>query len=306
MNKSALMVYNPNSGLGISNEILEKFKNKLNDLNYSSKLVLTKGPNDAKEIVSSSEFFDIVFSLGGDGTLNEVVNGNLKRDKQMTVVPIPTGSCNDVASMLGYGKDPIENLDLALNGNIKEVDIGTINKQAFTYVVGMGKYMHIPYETTRDVKSKLGYYAYIKEGIKEFFNSTKLYNIKVEADGIKLDGNYSLVLISNSNHIAGISGFHKDVLLDDGMFEVILCKAKSRSTLVSSFIDFYMGGKPKDFISFKANDIKLELQEKLDKSFCIDGERLDEDSLIYNINASNKMNFIVPKEKEKKLFINNI
>ena len=43
MNKSALMVYNPNSGLGISNEILEKFKNKLNDLNYSSKLVLTKG-----------------------------------------------------------------------------------------------------------------------------------------------------------------------------------------------------------------------------------------------------------------------
>ena len=247
MNKSALMVYNPNSGLGISNEILEKFKNKLNDLNYSSKLVLTKGPNDAKEIVSSSEFFDIVFSLGGDGTLNEVVNGNLKRDKQMTVVPIPTGSCNDVASMLGYGKDPIENLDLALNGNIK-----------------------------------------------------------VEADGIKLDGNYSLVLISNSNHIAGISGFHKDVLLDDGMFEVILCKAKSRSTLVSSFIDFYMGGKPKDFISFKANDIKLELQEKLDKSFCIDGERLDDDSLIYNINASNKMNFIVPKEKEKKLFINNI
>jgi len=67
-----------------------------------------------------------------------------------------------------------------------------------------------------------------------------------------------------------------------------------------------MGGKPKDFISFKANDIKLELQEKLDKSFCIDGERLDDDSLIYNINASNKMNFIVPKEKEKKLFINNI
>lgn len=306
MYRSALMIYNPNSGLGISKEILEKFKKKLNENNYYSKLILTKGPLDATNIVSSSEYYDIVFSLGGDGTLNEVVNGNLKRNKKLTIVPIPTGSCNDVASMLGYSKDPLKNLDLALKGNIREIDIGTINNKAFTYVVGMGKYMHIPYETARDKKSKIGYYAYIKEGVKEFCKSTKLYSIKVEADGVRLDGDYSLVLVSNSNHIAGVADFHKDVLLNDGMFEVILCKAKNRGALITSFIDFYMGGKPKDFINFRAKDIKLEYSEKLEKNFCIDGERLDDNSLSYHISVSNKMNFIVPQDEEKKLFVKKI
>lgn len=305
MRSKALIVYNPNSGLGISKEVLERFQDKLKSRGYDTKLELTKGPKHASRIVSTSEHSDILFSMGGDGTLNEVINGNLEREDRLTICPIPTGSCNDVASMLGYDKDPLTNLDKALDGKIKEIDIGTINNRAFSYVAGMGKFMHIPYETSRDKKSKIGYLAYIKEGVKEFFKPTKIYNIEVEADGVKLDGDYSLVLVSNSNHVAGVSGFQKDVLLDDDKFEVILCKSKNRGSLVTSFIDFYMGGNPKDFIKLRANDIKLNYKEPLEKNFCIDGERLEDNSLTYHISASNKMNFLLPEDYNKKLFINN-
>lgn len=305
MENKAVIIYDPNSGLGVSDEVLERFQNRLKLRVYNTKLVLTKGPKHASQIISSSYHSDVVFSMGGDGTLNEVINGNLEREDRLTICPIPTGSCNDVASMLGYDKDLLTNLDKALNGTIKEIDIGTINNRAFTYLAGMGKFMYIPYETTRDKKSKIGYLAYIKEGVKEFFKPTKVYNIEVEADGIKLDGDYSLVLVSNSNHIAGVNGFHKDVLLDDEKFEVILCKSKNKGSLVTSFIDFYMGGNPKDFIRLRANDIKLNYREPLEKNFCIDGERLDDSNLTYHISASNKMNFLVPSDYNKKLFLNN-
>lgn len=67
----------------------------------------TKHTNHATEIVKNAQNYDIVFSIGGDGTLNEVVRGNHLRDRKLTICPLPSGTCNDVATMLGYGKNPI-------------------------------------------------------------------------------------------------------------------------------------------------------------------------------------------------------
>lgn len=305
MSKKVLLVINPNSGVGVPAKIIEKFYDILDNNDYDVDITFTKRVKHATEIVENSEFYDLVFSIGGDGTLNEVVNGNIKRKNKMTICPFPTGSCNDVASMLGYEKDLLHNLDLALDGEVKSIDIGTINDYAFTYVVGMGKFMDIPYSTSRDKKSRIGYLAYIKEGINEFFNDTKMYKANIEADGVEIEGDYSLIIVSNSNHIAGVPGFHKDVKLDDQKFEVLLCTANNKTKLVNSFIEFYMGMNPKNMISFKANDLKVKLSEVPEKNWCVDGEKLEENTCYYHINANNKMNFLVPKNKTKKLFLNN-
>ena len=59
--------------------------------------------------------------------------------------------------MLGYGKNPVDNINMALNGVERDYDIGTINDNPFVYVVGMGKLMDIPYETKSENKKKCGY-----------------------------------------------------------------------------------------------------------------------------------------------------
>lgn len=300
--KKALIVCNPNSGKGLSVDILIKYYEKLNNAGYDVDLSLTKRPHHATEIVEGSADYDLLLSIGGDGTLNEVVNGNFNREKMIPVVPLPTGSCNDVASMLGYNKSPLKNIDMAISGNIKEMDIGLINGKCFTYVVGMGKFMHIPYETSRDKKSKIGYLAYIKEGIKEFFNDTKRYEASVLVDGVEMIDKYSLIIISNSNHIAGVPRFYKNISLDDQKFEVLLCKSKSKENLVASFIGFYLGLKPKNMVSLSASNIKIKLSELPEKNWCIDGEKLSINTTEYNISTHNKMNFVVPQGKSKKLF----
>lgn len=305
MKRKCLIVYNPNSGKGLGDKILSEYKDILHDRGYLVDIIKTKYCCHATDIVKNSDFYDIVFSIGGDGTLNEVVKGNYQRDEQLTICPLPSGTCNDVASMFGYGNNPIENLNMALDGEVHKVDIGMINDEPFTYVVGMGQFMNIPYETNREEKKKTGYFAYIKAGLMSILEKIKSYRAEVEVDGVKLDDEYSLIMVSNSNHIAGIDGFHKDVCLDDGEMEVILCKSKSKTEFIGDFLSFFAGNKTKNIISIKARDIKIKLKEKLKKKWCIDGEKFNYDGEEYHISVKDRMKFLTPvKVKTKKLFNN--
>ena len=300
--KKCLVIYNPISGKGIKQETLEKYKEILTSKGYLVDFVATQYSNHATDTIINATDYKIVFSIGGDGTLNEVVRGNYLRDKKLTICPLPSGTCNDVATMLGYGRDPIKNLNMALEGEIHDIDIGTINNNPFVYVVGVGKFMNISYETSRDVKRKMGYGAYLKNGFDEFIDKMKRYQAEVIVDGVKLDGQYSLIMVSNANHIAGINHFYKDVCLNDGEMEVLLCKAKNRKELISHFLKFFTGLKTSEIISLKAHDVTVNLLDKPNKNWCVDGERLNYNGNEYRIKISEKMPILTPKVKQKTLF----
>lgn len=304
--KRWLIIYNPNSGKAISEDVLAIYQDILKDNGYKVDVLATKYKNYATEIITNAKNYNIVFSIGGDGTLNEVVRGNYFRKNKLTICPLPSGTCNDVATMLGYGKNPVDNINLALDGVEKDYDIGTINDNPFVYVVGMGKLMNIPYETKNEDKKKFGYMAYIREGITEIFNKMKRYNAEVEVDGIKINGLYSLIMVSNADHIAGISNFHKDVCLNDGRIEVLLCKSSSKKDFIKNFLKYIFGKNPDDIISLKAHDVSIKFIDKLDKNWCIDGEKFEYFGNEYNIKVSSKMKFLTPKNNKKKLFSVNV
>lgn len=300
--KKCLVIYNPNSGNAISEYVINEYEKILNDNGYSVDFAATKHTNHATEIVQNAQNYDIVFSIGGDGTLNEVVKGNFSRKDKLIICPIPSGTCNDVAAMLGYKKDPIDNLKTALNGEVHNMDIGTINDNPFVYVVGMGKLMNIPYETKGIDKKKNGYGAYIKEFLNEITNKIKRYKAEVIVDGVKLNDKYSLIMVSNSNHIAGINHFYKEVCLNDGQLEVLLCKAKSIKGFIKNFLSFLFGKQSNDIVSLKASEISIRLIDIPEKNWCIDGEKLDYFGNEYVIKAKQKMKILAPKNKANHLF----
>lgn len=304
--KKCLIVYNPISGHAISNKVLEIYIKTLRDKGYKADVVPTEYAGHATEIVRDAENVDIVFSIGGDGTLNEVVRGNYLREKKIPICPISAGTCNDVASMLGYGKDPIRNLEKALDGEVKEVDIGVINEDStFAYVVGMGKFMNIPYETKGADKRKNGYLAYLKAAIPEVVSKLKRYKVELEVDGERKDGSYSLIMVSNANHIAGVDGFHKDVYLDDGEMEILLCKAGSRREFVQGFASFLVRGRANNIISLRGRDVSIKFLDKPEKKACIDGEKFDYDGDKFTIRVGNRIPFVTALKdnvKGKRLF----
>lgn len=301
--KRVLIIYNPNSGKKDKNYLCAKYKELLMKYGYNVSIVQTKYPNHATTVIKNAPHFDIVFSLGGDGTLNEVIAGNMEREDKLNICPLPLGTCNDVATMLGYGKDPIENLEKAISGELHDLDIGTINNTPFIYVVGMGKFMNIPYEADSIEKKKMGYFSYLKMGVKELINKIKKYKAKIKIDGKELDGNYSMIMVSNSNHIAGVDNFHKDVKLDDGKFEILLCKSSDIVDMSINFMRYFMGLETENIISLKGHDIDIEMDEISEKNWCIDGEELKDNSRRIKILPKTKMKILTPKNiRNKKLF----
>ena len=77
--KKCLIIYNPNSGKYNKEEILPKLKDILNNYGYEVEIISTKGRGDATSIVENCDYFDLLVSIGGDGTFNEVMTGNFKR-----------------------------------------------------------------------------------------------------------------------------------------------------------------------------------------------------------------------------------
>lgn len=306
--KKCVLIYNPNSGKKKLKNYIPEIKEVLKNYEYDSTIIITKYKRHATEIVENLEDdIDLVMSFGGDGTFNEVMTGNLKRKNKLLLTHIPVGTTNDIGAMLGYGKNIIDNVKLSLKGVVKDFDIGIINKHPFIYVAGIGKFTNLSYETPRKLKKKIGHLAYIKEGIKTFFQKTKLYDISYEINGEKYRGLFSLVLISNANHIAGIKNVYKDVKLDDNKFEVVFCNLKKKKDIIKTlyFLTMYDRTKVPGFYFYRTNNIKLKINNAEEETWCIDGEQLEKDhNNKYNIEIKNDVKILIPKKNIKKLFKN--
>ena len=304
--KKCTIIYNPNSGKKRTKKYLPEIVKILEKKDYESNIIVTKYKKHAIEIVENlDDDIDLVMSFGGDGTFNEVMTGNIRRKKRLLLTHIPVGTTNDIGAMLGYGKNIIENVKLSLKGVVKNFDIGVINNQPFIYVAGIGKFTNLSYETPRDLKKKIGHLAYIKEGIKTFFQKTKLYDLSYEIDGEEYRGLFSLVLISNANHIAGIKNIYKNVKLDDNQFEVVFCNIKRKKDIFKSlyFLTIYDRTKVPGFYFYRTNKLKIKINNYEDDNWCIDGEKLEEDkNNEYNISIINSIQILVPRKNIKKLF----
>lgn len=302
--KKCILIYNPNSGRVKIKKYLLEIKKILNSYDYEVEIMPTQYKKHAIEIVKSLPKVDLVMSFGGDGTFNEVMTGNFKRKDKLLLTHIPVGTTNDIGAMLGYGKNILDNVKLSLEGVVKNFDIGLINNYPFVYVAGFGKYTSISYETPRELKRKIGHLAYIKEGIKTFFDKTKLYDITYEINGEKYRGLFTFVLISNANHIAGVPNIYKDIKLDDNELEVLFCNIKKRKDILKSlyFLTKYDASKVPGLYFYRTNKIKIKINNPDKQFWCIDGEKLSNITSIYNIGLANNMPILIPKKNINKLF----
>ena len=304
--KKCLVVYNPNSGKYNKEVTLPKIEKILNEYDYFVIIEKTKYKGDATSIVANIDKCDLVVSIGGDGTFNEVMTGNFMRKDRIVLCHLPSGTTNDVGAMWGYGKNMLNNLKLALNGKVKRIDICTINDKPFVYSAGFGKFMNIPYETPRELKKRIGHLAYIREGARDFFRKVKLYDITYEVDNEKYRGLFSFALITNANRVAGINNFYKDIKLDDNKFEVLLCNITKLKDIVKTlyFFALYDASKIPGFYFYQTDNIKIKFNSPLKKPLCIDGESFDDMSGSYNIKIDHDVYVLMPSKNVNNLFFN--
>lgn len=304
--KQCVIIINPKSGKTRKIKFIEKIKVALLKYGYEPTIFLTQYKGHAREIVRNLETVDLVISVGGDGTFNEVMHGNFERKERLLLSHIPIGTTNDIGAMYGYSKNIFKNFERLLNGVVREIDICTINGLPFTYCASFGKFTNVSYETPRKLKKNFGYLAYLIYGLKEIGGITNTYGIEYKIDDQTYHGKYSFMLISNANRIAGINHFYKDVKLDDNQFEVLFCDIIRKKDIIKSL--YYLMRNDitsiKGFTFYKGSELKICFEEPLPKGWSIDGEELKDNQKVFDIQIVRNIKILIPTKNIKELFVN--
>lgn len=272
---------------------------------YDCEIKFTKAKKDATNIIKElPNDIDLVISAGGDGTLNEVVTGNLERTNKLIIANLPMGTTNDVGKMYGLNKSVYENLEKVLNGRPKKIDVCYINETPFVYVACLGDYIDMTYNTPRKLKKKYGKLAYVMYALKQIRNKINIYDIIYKIDGKEYEGTYSFIFITNSSRIAGMPDVYYDVKLDDNMFEVAFANIKTKKEMLKMLIQLTtIDVKDIPGITYYQTDnLEIEFLSKLKTSWCIDGEEYESMNNKFTFKVDKCIKMLTPREKIKKLF----
>lgn len=271
--KKLLFVFNPHAGKAlIKNQLLE-ILDVMVKADYEVTVYPTQKEGDARDKVQrEADRYDLVVCCGGDGTLDEAVTGMMGCRKKVPLGYIPAGSTNDFASSLGIPKDMEKAAQTAVNGRGFSCDVGYFNGDFFVYVAAFGLFTEVSYCTSQEWKNLLGHAAYILEGIKHLYDIPSFF-IQAEYNNMRIQDEFIFGMITNSTSVGGFKGMTgKDVLLDDGVFEVTLIK-KPRNPMELNEI---MGSLVKlvddtDMVySFKTSEARFTSSQEI--PWTLDGE----------------------------------
>ena len=294
MNLKILLIVNPKAGKA-NIRYIPKVKKNLEKLNYDVQLIYTTYQKNATHIINNyKDDYNILIICGGDGTLNEAIQGiyNLKKDIPIGYIPI--GTTNDFCKSLNVSFDK-ENISTQIKKyKIKKVDLGIFNKKIFVYSVTFGIFSKTSYETSSKIKNKIGRLAYIFSGIKEIFNY-KTYDLKVRTSEKNIKGEFIFGSISNSKYIGGFHIFRKkNIDLGDGIFEVLLVKKPKNFVKLLKLIVKILTGNLNDenIYYFETQEIYLESEDEI--KWAIDGEYGGNSKKASIYNVKKFVNFLIP------------
>lgn len=278
MNKKMLVIINPCAGRTKSRQGTFDIVDVLSTLNYDFNLKTTTKRGDATEFARTlGGDYDVILCCGGDGTLNETVNGVAQLENRKPVGYIPTGSTNDLATTIGIPSDIRSAVQLIVTDQKNTYDLGVFNDRRFCYVATFGVGSEFSYTTPQKLKNAMGYSAYmlntfVLHGVK-LIKSLKPIHMKIEHDGGVIEDDFFFGAISNSTSVAGLFTYDRnDVRLNDGQFELLLVR---KITSVSNAVEMLKRMQKHDyncdqimFLHTKA--LKIETEKPVEWS--LDGE----------------------------------
>lgn len=177
---------------------------------------------------------DILFILGGDGTVNELVNGVMQHDLQLPVGIIPGGTFNDFTKTLNLDSNFKNASSQLLSAQVGSYDVMKVNDTFVLNFVGLGLIVQNAENVQEGSKDVFGKLSYIGSTVKTLMNPSK-FNFKLNVDGREETGNTSMLLIANGPNIGGGRVPLTDLSPQDGKVDTFIFDDQSFSILNDIF-----------------------------------------------------------------------
>ena len=225
--KKARLIYNPTSGKEVLKKNLADILDVLERAGYeASAFATTETPFSARDEARrvGEAGFDLVVAAGGDGTINEVVNGIAPLENRPKMAIIPGGTTNDYARALKIPRDNIKAAaEIILKDQTIKMDIGKTPKSYFINIAAGGHLTELTYEVPSKLKSVFGYLAYLAKGA-ELLPRIKPIKMHFKYDDGEYNGDASMFFLGLTNSVGGFEQIVPDAKLDDGKFSLIIVK----------------------------------------------------------------------------------
>lgn len=173
---------------------------------------------------------------GGDGTINHIVNLLKSHGIDIPLALLPAGTANDFTSVLGMPRDPIAACKGILNGEIRNIDIGSVNGWYFVNVFSCGLFTDTSQKTPDFLKNTFGKIAYYFNGLADIPRFRKI-GLKLSSDGGDFDGNAIVFFVFNGR-TAGKLPIAYLSEVDDGMLDILIVKGSTPVNLLPAVIKY--------------------------------------------------------------------
>ena len=232
--KTAVLIANPTAGKA-SDEKLKAVRIALEAEGYSVQIMLTEKRGDAEEFANKAlaNCPDLFVIAGGDGTINEAINGLAGSNAVMAIVPL--GTANVLAKELGLPNSAGGAIKKAIKSKARQISIGLIcakdQKRYFCIMAGAGFDAEAVYRVSGKLKKLTGKLAYIISGISVALGGRKTL-LKVTVDEVEKTCNH--VVVSNGRKYAGNYTIAPNTSMEKPGFEVTLINGAGLSMALFS------------------------------------------------------------------------
>lgn len=290
--KSRLIV-NPVSGTDSAPDYLQAINERLRAAFGEMDIVMTVGAGDATaaaEAAASSGEYDQLFVAGGDGTLNEVLNGVARvagAFERITFGLVPLGTGNDFANALGLPEEIDAAIEILLRGRTVMCDVGALGERRFINVSAGGFIAEVSDAVNPQLKTIAGKLAYLVGGAQVLFDYEP---VAASVRATEEDGRVSereldvqLFAVCNSRMVGGGRLIAPHALIDDGLLDVCLVEAMPVLEFIGLLTSVSAGEHLADerVSYFRARELELRFARTIKVN--TDGEVLETDLCRYKI-----------------------
>ena len=225
---------------------------------------------------------DVVAAAGGDGTINEVVNGLDGYDVPLGIIPV--GTANDFARQVGIPADADHAMDVILQRTPKRLDTASLNGRRFLNVSTGGVGAEVTAETPSEVKESLGAIAYAISGVRKLADF-RAQHARFSGDGFEYDGEFLMFAVGITRSTGGGTMVTPMASATDGLLDLCIVERMSRGEFARTVLRVkrgeHIGQEGVHYLQLKS--VTIEAREPM--AVNVDGEISNAERLAYRARA---------------------
>ncbi len=280
------IIVNPIAGSIVDRDGLLKQLRRLNP----RKLRLTRRAGEAESYARDAirAGSDYVIAAGGDGTLNEVINGIAPPGHmgRICVGIVPLGTANDFARTIGLPASVDDNIDILRAKQTAPIDLVRVRSDCKRYFVNVsagGFSGLVDEKLTPEIKSTWGPLAYLRSAAAALPELRGYHTNIVFDDGERLMIELYNVIVANGQFVAGGLPIAPQADLRDGLLDVILVPSRSPAKMMLLAAEMLLGNHLSSNAVIFRRAKKISVRSRPGMWFNVDGELIGNDPVVFQI-----------------------